>query len=90
MDEATKQYAAFTIGNIGFFECKCMLFGLCNAPATFQRLMQNCLGELNLTYFLIYLDEVIIFSKMEEEHLHHLCIVFECFRLHNLKLKPTK
>ena len=33
------------------------------APATFQRLMQSCLGELNLTYCLIYLDDVIIYAK---------------------------
>ena len=87
MDDISKQYTAFTVGNIGFFECECMPFGLCNAPATFQRLMQNCLGELNLTYCFIYL---IIFSKLEEEHLHHLCIVFEHCQEHNLKLKPTK
>ena len=68
MDEASKHYTAFIMGNIGFFECEYMLFGLCNAPATFPRLMQNCLGELNLTYCLIYLDDVIVFSKMEEEH----------------------
>ena len=43
---------------MGMFEFLCMPFGLCNAPATFQRLMQNCLGELNLTYALIYLDNV--------------------------------
>ena len=78
------------MGNIGFFECESMPFGLCNAPATFQRLMQNCLGELNLTCCLIYLDDMIIISKMEEEHLHHLCIVFEHFREHNLKLKQMK
>ena len=56
----------------------------------FQRLMQNCLDELNLTYCLIYLNDVIIFSKTEEEHLHCPHIVFEHFREHNLKLKPTK
>ena len=70
MDEASKQYTAFTVGNIGFFECECMLFGLCKATATFQRLMQNCRGELNLTYCLIYLDDVIVFSKTEKDHLH--------------------
>ena len=88
MDEASKQYTAFTMGNLGFFECEHMPFGLCNAPATFQRLMQNCLGELNLTYCLIYLDNVIVFSKMEEEHLKHLCIVFDHFWEHNMRLKP--
>ena len=35
MEEASKQYTAFTVGNFGFFECNCMPFGLCNAPATF-------------------------------------------------------
>ena len=66
MDEASKHYIAFTLGNIGFFECEYMPFGLCNTPATFQRLMQNCLGELKLTYCLFYLDKVIIFLKMEK------------------------
>ena len=90
LDEASKQYTTFTVGNTEFFEWKCMPFRLCNAPATFERLMQNSLGELNLTYCLIYMDNVIVFSKMEEEHLHHLHVVFEHFREHNLKLKPTK
>ena len=52
--------------------------------------MQNCLGKLNLKYCLIYLDDVIVFSKMEEEHLKHLCIVFDHFWEHNLRLKCTK
>ena len=52
--------------------------------------MQNCLGELNLTYCLIYLNDIIIFLQTAEEHLHHLCIVFDWFREHNLKLKPSK
>ena len=67
-----------------------MPFGLCNVPATFQRLMQSCLGELNLTYCLIYLDDVIIYAKNEEEHLDRLRTVFERFRRDSLKLKPSK
>ena len=90
MDEASKQYTAFTVGNLGFFECNRMPFGLCNAPATFQWLMQNCIGELNLVYCLIYLDDLIVFSRMEEEHLHQLHVIFDRLRDYNLKLKPSK
>ena len=84
------QYTTFTVGNIELFECECMPFGMCNIPATFQRLMQNCLGKLNLTYCLIYLHDMIVLSKIKEEHIHSMHIVFQCFRDHNLKLKPTK
>ena len=90
MDEASKQYTAFTMGSLGFFECEHMLFRLWNAPATFQRLMQNCLSELNLTYCLIYLDDVITFSTNEDDHLHHMRVIFDRFRVEHLKLKPSK
>ena len=90
MNEESKQYTAFTLGSMGLYECKSMPFRLCNAPPTFQRLMQNCLGELNLTYCLIYLDDMIVFSEMPEEHLQRMCVVFNHLREHGLKLKPTK
>ena len=90
MDKESKQYTAFTLGSMGLYECESMPFGLCNAPPTFQRLMQNCFGELNLTYCLIYLDDVIVFSDMPEEHLRRMCVVFDCLREHGLKLKPSK
>ena len=90
MDEESKQYTAFTLGSMGLYECESMPFGLCNALPTFQRLMQNCLGELNLTYCLIYLDDVIVFSEMPEEHLQRMCVVFDRLREHGLKLKPSK
>ena len=90
MDKASKQYTAFTVGLLGFFECKCMPFRLCSAPTTFQRLMQNCLSELNLTYCLIYLDDVITFSTDEDDHLHHMRVIFDRFRVEHLKLKPSK
>ena len=75
---------------MGVYEFLRMPYGLCNAPATFQRLMQNCLGELNLTYTLIYLDDVIVYSKTEEEHLVCLRTVLEQFMEHGLELKPSK
>ena len=68
MEEALKQYTAFTVGNLGFFECNHMPFGLCNALETFQQLMQNCMGEINLIYCLIYLDD--LFLQTVKEHLH--------------------
>ena len=70
MAKESQQYTAFTVGSMGVYEFLRMLYRLCNAPATFQRLMQNCLGEQNLTYALIYLDNV--FSQTKEDHLHHL------------------
>ena len=90
MNKAFKQYTAFTMGNLGFFESEHMPFRLCNAPATFQGLMQNWPGKLNMTYCLIYLEDIIVFLKTEEEYLHHPGTVFECLREHNLRPKPTK
>ena len=90
MAPESQQYLAFMVGNLGFYKFTHIPFGLCNAPATFQHLMQNTLGELNLTYCVIYLDDVIIFGRMEEEHLECLCMVFERFWEFNLKLKPSK
>ena len=89
MKEALKQYTAFTVGNLGFYECDCMPFGLCSVPATYQRLMQNCLGELNLIYCLIYLDDIVVFLQMAKEHLLWLHVNFDWFREYNLKLKPS-
>ena len=48
MDKASKPMTAFTIEPLGFYECDRMPFGLTNAPASFQQLMETCLGDLNL------------------------------------------
>ena len=90
MAKDSQQYTAFTVGSMGVYEFLRMLYRLCNAPVTFQRLMQNCLSELNLTYALIYLDNMIVFSQTEEEHLHRLRVVFGRFLEHGLKLKLSK
>ena len=52
--------------------------------------MQNCMGELNFIYCLIYLDDLIMFLQTAEEHLHQLHVVFDQLREYNLKLKPSK
>ena len=79
MAPESQQYTTFTVGNLGFYKFTRMPFRLCNAPATFQSLMQNTLGELNLTYCIIYLDDVIVYGRTEEEHLEQLWIVLEHF-----------
>ena len=90
MSEKFRQYTAFTVGSMLVFEFLQMPYGLCNAPVMFQWLMQNCLGELNLTYTLIYLDNVIVYSHMEDDHLIQLRTILERFQEHRLKLKSSK
>ena len=90
MSEDSRQYTAFTVGSMGVYEFLRMPYGLCNTPVTFQRLMQNCLGELNLTFALIYLDDLIVHSRTPEEQLTWLQAVFDRFALNGLKLKPWK
>ena len=90
MDEESRPLTAFTVGPLGFYECKRMPFGLTNAPATFQRLMENCLGDLNLHWCIIYLDDIVIFSKDSASHLERLETVFRKLEEAGLKLKPSK
>ena len=47
IDETSKPLTAFTVGPLGFYECERMPFGLTYAPATFQKLMESCLGDLH-------------------------------------------
>ena len=90
MDEESKALTTFTVGPLGFYECERMPFGLTDAPATFQHLMESCLGELHLNWCIIYLDDIIVFSKTPEEHLKRLQGVFEKLAKAGLKLKPSK
>ena len=90
MDEETKPLTAFTVELLGFYECERMPFRLTNAPATFQRLMETCLGDLNLHWCIIYLDDIVIFSKDLASHLERLEVVFRKLEEAGLKLKPSK
>ena len=71
--EASRPLPTFTVGPLGFCECVWMPFGLTNALATFQHLMESCLGDMHLKWCIIYLDDIIVFSKTPEEHIQRLC-----------------
>ena len=74
----------------GLFEFKVMPFGLCNGPATFQRLMDLVLAGLQMSHCLVYVDDVIVMGRSFQEHLHNLRQVFGRVREAGLTLKPTK
>ena len=74
----------------GLFEFEVMPFGLCNAPATFQRLMELVLAGLQWMTCLVYLDDVIVTGKTFEEHLDHLGGVLQRIREASMKLQPAK
>ena len=74
----------------GLFQFNVMPFGLCNAPATFQRLMDMVLKGLLWDSCLVYIDDIIIFGKTFEHHLENLAKVFERIEQAGLKLQPQK
>ena len=84
--ERDREKTAF-ITPLGLYEYIRMPFGLCGAPATFQRLMQRCLGDLAFQMVLVYLDDILIYSHTFDQHLD---LVFSRLKSHNLKLKPSK
>ena len=89
LDPQAREKTAFTT-HAGLYEFITMPFGLCNAPSTFQRLMECVLRGLTWQIALIYLDDVLVYSCTFEEHLKHLRLVFDRFRGAGLKLKPNK
>ena len=90
LTEASRPLTAFTIGPLEFYECVWMPFGLTNALVTFKCLMEACLGDLHLKWCIIYLDDIIVFSKTPEEHIKRLRDVFEKLSAAGLQLKPSK
>ena len=65
-----------------------MPFGLCNAGATYQRLMDLVLSGLNLEVCLVYLDDIVVYSKSVKQHLERLDAVLTRLEQAGLKLKP--
>ena len=74
----------------GLFEFNVMPFGLCNAPATFQRLMDCVLAGLQWSNCLVYIDDIIIIGRSFEEHLHHLQQVLDHLKSAGLKIQPSQ
>ncbi|GFY17044.1 hypothetical protein TNCV_1088201 [Trichonephila clavipes] len=89
IDEADREKTAF-ITPEGLYEFKVMPFGLCNAPATFERMMDNLLRNFKWTMCLCYLDDIIVFSETFEDHLIRLRLVLKCLQEAGLKLNSKK
>ena len=89
IEEADKHKTAFTTSQ-GHYEFNRMPFGLSNAPATFQRLMNNLLRPVIHKFALVYLDDVIIYSRTVEEHLKHILVVLDLLQEGGLKIKLAK
>lgn len=70
MSEDSKEKTAFITHN-GLYEFKVLPFGLCNSPATFQRLMTHALRGLEWDICLVHIDDLIIFPRTFEDHLLH-------------------
>lgn len=85
--EDSQKYTAFAF-NRQLYEFKRMPMGLKTAPQTFQRLMEDIFAEIPFVDF--YLDDLIIFSKTEEEHIRHVETILKMMKEENLKLNKAK
>jgi len=74
----------------GLFQFRHMPFGLRNGPATFQRVMQNILAPYLWLFCLVYIDDIVVYSKSYEEHINHLDRVLEAIEKSGITLSPSK
>ena len=89
LDDDARTKTAFTTHQ-GLFEFVRMPFGLCNVPATFQRVMQSVLAGLVWRSCFVYIDDIFIASPTFKQHLQHVEEMFDRLRKANLRLKPKK
>ena len=82
LDERDKEKTAFSIGS-GLWQFTVIPFGLSNAPATFERLMEQVLAGLSLNTALIYLDDILVAGCCLAEHIDNLRVVLQHFRRHH-------
>ena len=81
---------AFSIPGSGLWQWRVLPFGLINSPSMFERLMERVFAGLTFLILLLYLDDIIVYSKTFEDHLENLKVVFERLKNANLKLNPKK
>ena len=89
VEEADREKTAFCTPE-GLYQFRVMPFGLCNAPASFQRLMDLVLSGLQWSQCLVYLDDIIVLGRSFEEHIQNLNVVFQRLQEAGLRLKPAK
>lgn len=89
MAEPDKEKTAF-ICPLGFFQFERMPQGITGAPATFQRLMEKAVGDMNLLQCIVYLDDLIVFGRTLEEHEERLLTVLDRLQEYGLKLSINK
>lgn len=89
VDEMDREKTTFITPD-GLYQFKVMPFGLCNAPATFERMMHSLLQGFKWSTCLCYLDDVIVFSPSFPTHLEHLSEILELFRRAGLQLNSSK
>ena len=86
--DAVEKTAFTTVS--GLYEFLVMPFGLCNAPATFQRLMESVLAGLARDVCTVYLDDIMVMGATFDEHIENLGRVLDRLRQAGLRLKPSK
>ncbi|KAL5004187.1 hypothetical protein ScPMuIL_017643, partial [Solemya velum] len=89
LSEKAKEKTAFTTG-YGLYHFNVLPFGLCNAPSSFERLMERVLSGLHWKICLIYIDDIIIYSQTFDQHMDRIQQVLDCLHEAGLKLKPQK
>ena len=89
LEESDREKMAFLTG-CGFWQFTVVPFGLCNAAATFERLMELVIAGLPWSVCLLYLDDILVHAKTFQEEIANLCEVFGRFQPANLKLNPRK